>query len=230
MKLFALFCLQGYLSQNITDDYENDQNYEEALIRAEKAIALYREIVKKALYCGFVQPKKSKFNFRFRKAAMDITWHVRNGCNAVRSRRSISTEDLNEDRFYYTGGENNAKIIFDFSEFDNEGFEDIDREVDQTLFEFFVSDYEDQPNYDYPFGYTRFRKISNLGGQGSNSSPKAVKMVKNSIRTVRKIAYSIVKDFAPECQKSGKWMRRLAVLIKDVELSWRQCLKIAPNA
>ena len=65
---------------------------------------------------------------------------------------------------------------------------------------------------------------------GTNSSPKSIKMVKDSIRTVRKVSYSLVKEFAQNCPKSGKWMRRLAVLIKDVESSWKQCLKIAPNA
>ena len=55
-------------------------------------------------------------------------------------------------------------------------------------------------------------------------------MVKDSLRTVRKVSYSLVREFASECPKNVKWMRRLALLIKDAEASWKQCLKLAPNA
>lgn len=88
-----------------------------------------------------------------------------------------------------------------------------------------------KPNTQYQVnGSPRSKYNSNAAGKGVNSTPKAIKMVKDSIRTVRKVSYSLVKEFAPDCPKSGKWMRRLAVLIKDVESSWKQCLKIAPNA
>ena len=39
--------------------------YEESIIRAEKSIALYKEIVNKALYCKFVQSKRSKFTVSY---------------------------------------------------------------------------------------------------------------------------------------------------------------------
>jgi len=37
-----------------------------------------------------------------------------------------------------------GRIIFDYDEFENEGYGVIDEEIDQALFQFFVSDYEDQ--------------------------------------------------------------------------------------
>ena len=35
-------------------------------------------------------------------------------------------------------------MVFDYDEFTEEGYEQIDEEIDQSLFEFFVSDYEDE--------------------------------------------------------------------------------------
>lgn len=228
MKVIATLLVQCLFAQNLTfADYEE---YEDSLVRAEKSIALYKEVVRKALYCKFVQTKRSKYIFRFRKTALDITWHVKNGCNSQRDRRDVDLEALNSDRFFYKVGK--GKVMFDYDEFDAEGYSDIDEEIDQALFNFFVSDYEDQPSVNYQFGNKRSRsfKKNKNASTGTNSTPKAIKMVKDSLRIVRKVSYSLVKDFAGQCPKNGKWMRRLAVLIKDAESSWKQCLKIAPNA
>lgn len=37
--------------------------------------------------------------------------------------------------------------MFDYDEFDNEGYGVIDEEIDQALFQFFVSDYEEQERF-----------------------------------------------------------------------------------
>jgi len=38
-------------------------------------------------------------------------------------------------------------MMFDYDEFEHEGYEDLNEEIDQALFQFFVSDYEDQERF-----------------------------------------------------------------------------------
>merc|ERR1712130_1038420 len=65
---FSLFFCSAESQMNDSDyDDRGWSVYEESIIRAEKSIALYKEIVNKALYCKFVQSKRSKFTFRFKK-------------------------------------------------------------------------------------------------------------------------------------------------------------------
>merc|ERR1712130_962401 len=131
---FSLFFCSAESQMNDSDyDDRGWSVYEESIIRAEKSIALYKEIVNKALYCKFVQSKRSKFTFRFKKTAMDVTWHVKNGCNSERSRRDLGIESLGEDRYFYKVGPK-GRIIFDYDEFENEGYGVIDEEIDQALF------------------------------------------------------------------------------------------------
>merc|ERR1712110_388671 len=135
MKIFIAALLHCLLAQN--DTYGDARgtytwsDYEASVIRAQKSIELYKEVVKKALYCKAVQSKKAKYNFRFKKAAMDVTWHVKNGCNTKRSRRSVDVLALtaNDEPYFFKVGK---QIKFDYEEFDDEGYGVIDEEIDQA--------------------------------------------------------------------------------------------------
>jgi hypothetical protein len=49
----------GILSNETFDGRAS--TYDDAIDRAEKSIALYREIVRKAMFCNFVASRKSKY-------------------------------------------------------------------------------------------------------------------------------------------------------------------------
>ena len=46
-----------------------------------------------------------------------------------------------------------GRVVFDYDEFTEEGYEAIDEEIDQSLFEFFVSDYEAEVSFLTGTGY-----------------------------------------------------------------------------
>jgi len=205
MKLISLFlALSCAQQQNDTDFHQ--RNWEESVVRAEKVIVLYREIAKKALYCKMMEKRRPKFVFRFRKTILDVTWHVKNKCNKKRSRRSVELPD--GDFFSFdkkqAKGKGKGKLVFDYEEFDEEGFDKMEEEVDNVLFDLFVADYMDaEPVFQAKPSFSKSARSMPSSLPTMNSDiQKRVNMVTKAIKTTRKTAYSIVKEFANEV--SGK--------------------------
>ena len=90
--------------------------------------------------------------------------------------------------------------MFDYEEFDGEGFDKMDQEVDNVLFDLFVADYMDaEPVFEAKPSFSKSARSmpSSLATMNSDVE-KRVNMVTKAIKTTRKTAYSIVKDFANE--------------------------------
>jgi hypothetical protein len=205
--------------------------------RGEKAKRLFAGLAERALYCEPVEDRVSKYIHRYNKNMDDAIWRITTGCrmDAFRRRRRRSSDvarrssDSDYEEYVYPQKEDyfylsdSGRKIFDYYEFDYEGFEDVNEIFKTTL--------KELSSRDSPLVTADDEEAINNAATDADADAigRGLQTVESTFTKVRKVSYSLVREFGSDCIKAQKWLRRSAQLISFTSAGYKRCRTDYPN-